>query len=92
MRVLVCGGRDFMDRMWLFRELNELHYSRACAGYANPRGFPLVEFAHSHAAASGPRAGLIAMMPNAALLKNCEAVAGLSSFGQGGVSTACRAA
>jgi hypothetical protein len=28
MRVLVCGGRDFMDRIWLFRALDELHHSR----------------------------------------------------------------
>ena len=28
MRVLVCGGRDFMDRSWLFRELDALRSSR----------------------------------------------------------------
>lgn len=28
MRVLVCGGRDFIDRTWLFRELDALHSSR----------------------------------------------------------------
>jgi YspA, cpYpsA-related SLOG family len=28
MRVLVCGGREFMDRAWLFRELDALHSSR----------------------------------------------------------------
>lgn len=28
MRVLVCGGRDFMDRAWLFRELDALLSSR----------------------------------------------------------------
>ena len=29
MRVLVCGGRDFMDRTWLFRKLDALHSSRS---------------------------------------------------------------
>ena len=28
MRVLVCGGRDFMDQDWLFRELDALHANR----------------------------------------------------------------
>ena len=28
MRVLVCGGRDFMDRDWLFRELDCLRSAR----------------------------------------------------------------
>jgi YspA, cpYpsA-related SLOG family len=28
MRVLVCGGRDFMDLTWLFRELDAIHSSR----------------------------------------------------------------
>src|SRR5262245_26653459 len=28
MRVLVCGGRDFIDRAWLFRELDTLRSSR----------------------------------------------------------------
>ena len=28
MRVLVCGGRDFMDRTWLFRELDALRSDR----------------------------------------------------------------
>jgi hypothetical protein len=31
MRVLVCGGRDFMDRDWLFRELGALRCSRGVA-------------------------------------------------------------
>ena len=28
MRVLVCGGRNFMDRDWLFKKLGALHASR----------------------------------------------------------------
>lgn len=29
MRVLVCGGRDFENREWLYRVLDELHVERA---------------------------------------------------------------
>lgn len=47
MRVLVCGGRDFSDREWLFRALDSLPITQLCHGNARGADRLAGEWAHS---------------------------------------------